>query len=871
MFVLAFIYTLVVLVIPNHALSRLALPTDQWQSQNISRISLATSSGNQAPLVTGNPLRLTRSSTIAKGMVNYDNATFATSCAYNDSECASRCSWHHDACPRTWADWYRTGLEKSMNSDLFTTTTEPFHEITQSLKVIGGYTYAMGPEITTKSGTKTISFWDPQLEIVSTLVSQPPCETPTFSCSQQPWCNTDACTVHGGTVELLFWPATSPTSKSNRTATVSGTPGPVTAMYKNFTLTSPSVYLEYKTAYALNGCAQTVGGSYPGAILALDPDDLFSIDARNDYFIVTTTIKDQLRTTSFYQSNKVDYDHLTGLPPGAAYQGMPMCVASGCGIITPSLFHPQLILPTHIRKMDPAWATCGLDWRGSWDPPIALTEAETIAMPTKPGDPTRTALASSRPVLGGPAKVTALPDDPMKSSTSTFSTESTSLDQQSSGVGSLEPSFTYSPISPSSSIYHQPPSSLSDVPDTASIISSVVQVTTIVQIGQGQMPSTSIGSDSKGAPEHDPTNSAVEGTADYTVSSTNIPSSQPSSVHNVEGPPSVSSEDLTATGSLDSPRHTTNVAGQMIIARPDGGLELSGTLISPGGSPVTISSAIYSAATGGALVIVSKGPAVSSSHSPTNALEVLSEALGTAMADHTYSFAETESRVTSLSFSPNDPGSTAIPTDASAPEAILDLGSTTITATQSGSMIQVGSQLLNSATLVITIGTHTLSTAPNAIIFDSTTATFTQQPAQTPPTILTLGTSLLTAQAAPSSGAIKIGSNTLVPGSSALVTDGHTLSAASSGLVQDGNLVVPGVNTSVSTSLQSLPSVQVGGSSGLLPSVTSGPAIDSGGGEAVSSSVEADGGSDVSSASRLRQMRSLSWFGFIVMLIVSAW
>jgi hypothetical protein len=124
MLVLAFFCTLVVLVIPNHALSQLASPTDQWQIQNISRIYLATSSRNQVPLVTGNPLRLTRSATIAKGMVNYDNATFATSCAYNDSECVSRCSWHHDTCSRTWAAWYRTGLEKSMNSDLFTTTTD---------------------------------------------------------------------------------------------------------------------------------------------------------------------------------------------------------------------------------------------------------------------------------------------------------------------------------------------------------------------------------------------------------------------------------------------------------------------------------------------------------------------------------------------------------------------------------------------------------------------------------------------------------------------------------------------------------------------------------------------------------------------------
>jgi hypothetical protein len=89
--------------------------------------------------------------------------------------------------------------------------------------------------------------------------------------------------------------------------------------------------------------------------------------------------------------------------------------------------------------------------------------------------------------------------------------------------------------------------------------------------------------------------------------------------------------------------------------------------------------------------------------------------------------------------------------------------------------------------------------------------------------------------------------------------------------VLDGSLVVPRVNTSVSTSLQSLPSVQVGGGSGLLPSVTGGSAIDSEGGEVVSSGGEAAGGGVVSSAGHLRQVGSFSWFTCVVMLVASAW
>jgi hypothetical protein len=103
-----------------------------------------------------------------------------------------------------------------------------------------------------------------------------------------------------------------------------------------------------------------------------------------------------------------------------------------------------------------------------------------------------------------------------------------------------------------------------------------------------------------------------------------------------------------------------------------------------------------------------------------------------------------------------------------------------------------------------------------------------------------------------------------VPGSSALVTEGHTLSAAASGLMQDGSLVASGNDSTVATNSQSLPSVQVGSGSE-LPSVVSGPTIESGGGEAAVSSGDVSGGSDLSSgASALRHVQGLSWAGAAV-------
>jgi hypothetical protein len=173
----AFLFTLCMLADLNHAQNPLWPIANKTSEVQASRVVLST--GQRSPLVTG---------IIGNDMVTYDNETFATSCAYSDKDCVSRCSWHTEACSRTWADWWRTGLVKSMNTQLWRTETEPYHKVTQSLEVINGYTYAMGPVITTESGTRTMTVYDPQLEVVSTLVPRPSCNTPEFSCTQQSWC-----------------------------------------------------------------------------------------------------------------------------------------------------------------------------------------------------------------------------------------------------------------------------------------------------------------------------------------------------------------------------------------------------------------------------------------------------------------------------------------------------------------------------------------------------------------------------------------------------------------------------------------------------------------------------------------------------------
>lgn len=832
---------LLVLAGLSHAQSIANRATNSTQEHSIPDISLVTASAQSPPLITGAPLQLNVSSPIGGGMVLYDNATFATSCAYNDSSCVSRCSWHHDACSRTWADWWRTGLVKTMIQDFWITDTQTVHNFTQSLTVTNGYTYAMGPEVTTWTSTETVSWRNPQLQVVSTLVPSPPCNTPTFSCTRQPWCNKNACTVQGGSVELLFWPSTSTVANHTRDRTIAFASGPVTAVYKGTTLTSPSVYLEYKTAYALNGCSQTVGGSYPGAILALDPDDLFSIDARLDYFIMTTTIKQEVHTTSFYNKRRVQYNDLTGLPPASAYMAMPMCFASGCAVITPSLFHPQLVVPTQIREMDPAWATCDMDWRGSWDPPIALSEAETIVVPTAPADPTGVPPVSSRPILDGPAKATTPPEASTQPSPTAAESEYQSFESSSN-----PPVFTYAPLSSPSIDGNQPSPSTKDVSASASTTMSFVQVTTIVQIIQPPAATASADPDTLSTLDRSSSHASDVESSEDVRPTTGVPEAPSQQIPTTQLSGSLDGG-IPTTNLPDTPQRTTMVAEQVIVVRPDGSLEIDGSIISPGSNPITISSAVYSADPAGALVIISNSPADPTTHSPTNAYEVLSEALGSATEDQPSSPNSVADPTTDPFFSLNDSSSPQQPTDVppSTGVVVLTLDSTTLTATQhpaSSGVVNLGdsSQVLDSQTSLLTIGSHTLSAAPNGggiVIDGSTTATFSAhaQPTQTadPTTSAsTRGRSLVTTSSATSS-------STDLP---SVQASGTGTATGTGGENDDGG--------------------------GSLPSVTfassSGPNTDNGG------DGDGDDGANESGASRLLKVAGwLSWIGVGGMVLLA--
>ncbi|KAI7329541.1 hypothetical protein KC315_g6104 [Hortaea werneckii] len=218
------------------------------------------------------------------------------------------------------------------------------------------------------------------------------------------------CTISGGTVHLLYfpvsrtsaiasassfvsassgemtgdvgWNSTAPERKDPGRVTTSAPPELETAMYENVTLTSPSVYISFHTAYANNECGSQVGKRYPGAILPLDPDELSSVYGL--YGTLYSTLSDPLFpvpvASAYLKAASYNLADLNWPVPVSAYQNQPKFKLGGeIFSVVFDDYRPVLAVPPQIREMDPAWKTCELDWEGLYDPPRALQPARTMA------------------------------------------------------------------------------------------------------------------------------------------------------------------------------------------------------------------------------------------------------------------------------------------------------------------------------------------------------------------------------------------------------------------------------------------------------------------------------------------------------------
>ncbi|KAI9699234.1 MAG: hypothetical protein M1820_007206, partial [Bogoriella megaspora] len=212
------------------------------------------------------------------------------------------------------------------------------------------------------------------------------------------------CAVTGGSVRLIYWPTTQTSNAEPLVVSDLGT-----------YFTSPTVYISYSKIYASDSCSG-VGSTYTNVLLPIPNSmDLSSLWETNGAYLVP-------QTASF------NYADLNEPVPQSIYERQPQCaiyeasvgfyqmgntgvaVNTTCPRTAP--YEPMLVVPSSIiRQIDPAWASCGGDQRGVYDPPHALHEGAVAAAPTPSsvswGTETNLPAPASSPPIAGPTKTSS--------------------------------------------------------------------------------------------------------------------------------------------------------------------------------------------------------------------------------------------------------------------------------------------------------------------------------------------------------------------------------------------------------------------------------------------------------------------------------
>ncbi|KAI6862564.1 hypothetical protein KC338_g6186 [Hortaea werneckii] len=575
-------------------------------------------------------------------------------------------------------------------------------------------------------------------------------------------------------------------TKSLRANTTSTLSQPVTAIYRNMTLTSPTVYIEFKTAYATDACGYTVGNQHPGAIIGVDPKSLYSVYAKLDYFV--DTLDHGGGTTTFYQSNPFNFHDLSGLAPGPAYEAQPSCWDNGCNTIFND-YHPVLVLPSQVRDLDPAFASCGLDWRGAWDPPIALQPAEVLAPVITAVEPKYTQPASPKSTVPLPPAETA----------AARVTTSTNVPQSTSRSDPMEPlirSSTSSRPSPSSKDPKAQASSGSG-PSSLQVIATLYpsQVSSeesdrLHKTAISEQTTDSAASGNSGSRSGSDDNAATDGPSDHTALANS------GSIFIDPGVESSSAHD--GNGLLASP---TNALGVMSEALRS----LASSIVTAGSSSTVPIEPFGSDGMDTTSLDVGNAPRVSTGNSAaqTKSISPGGETHTTTTGD----FAD---------------GILVQPL-----ETLSALGSQPIVLfTMDGSVIpisnykssgfQIGSHTLTPGGDPATIGNHVLSAATGGLYEHVQFSLASDVRTSHLPGSMTLDASIIAVSEAPE-GPWIVGGHMLTQGGSPLVFGSHTISAGPYGLLRDGSTLSdpalsrettkPGIESSPETKLPAVTTV----------------------------------------------------------------
>ncbi|GAB7362869.1 hypothetical protein MBLNU230_g3171t1 [Neophaeotheca triangularis] len=292
-----------------------------------------------------------------------------------------------------------TDSDGSVYRTAFSTTYAPgTHPVTSTYTLVDAEPLVIIQTVTRSYTRLSYSYQNP-------TAPEPPCELK--ECTA---CWADHCTIQGGEVELLYWPAVTQTVKTHthdngtestfvQISEISYTE-PLTVPFEDTTLVYPTVYVSFETAYATNDCGNTVGEAHAGAIVAVAPENLSSIRDNQGFKNRNNPISASTRPIGFYpvwEPAPFNFTHLDIEPvPVSVYLDQPNCWDHFCGNIYKQ-YRPYLSVPQEVYDLDTAWSTCDTFWSGLIDPPLALQQTDKIAGVTTPAgndEPSATPKAS---------------------------------------------------------------------------------------------------------------------------------------------------------------------------------------------------------------------------------------------------------------------------------------------------------------------------------------------------------------------------------------------------------------------------------------------------------------------------------------------
>lgn len=215
------------------------------------------------------------------------------------------------------------------------------------------------------------------------------------------------CTVFGQGVQLVYFPV--PTTVSRDMCAITPSPsltqygpgavltayagtaysgmndsvaGQQTAVVNGHTFTSGTAYISMASVWAEDRCFSHYGSTVSNAILAMPSESVLSLRYSQDHFQYFS----KFTTQTGYQVNFADFNEPV---PYSAWNGQNICRGAddgwSCPIVYEGQFRPQLAIPPEIKQLSPEWANCYQWYNGLYDPPLALTHAQSAAGFTLPG------------------------------------------------------------------------------------------------------------------------------------------------------------------------------------------------------------------------------------------------------------------------------------------------------------------------------------------------------------------------------------------------------------------------------------------------------------------------------------------------------